>query len=64
MRYNEHYGSAYYFEVGYLGALRTVRQLLTASADLEAVREFIDEMIIAQKEEIKEKRREQLPKED
>ena len=60
MRYNEHYGSAYNYEVGYLEALRSVSQLLAASTDLETVREFINEMIIAQKKET----REQLPEED
>ena len=60
MQYNEHYGSAYNYEVGYLEALRSVSRLLAASTDLETVREFVDEMIDEQKKET----REQLPEED
>lgn len=57
MRYNEYYGSAYNFEVGYLEALRSVSIMLLNSADLETVQNLLNEMIVAQKEEV----RQQLP---
>ncbi len=60
MRYNEYYGSAYNFEVGYLEALRTVSRLLAASTDLESVREFVDEMVNEQVQSVKD----ELPNEE
>ncbi len=60
MRYNEHYGNAYNFEVGYLEALRNVSRLLAASTDLETVREFVNEMVNEQVQSVKD----ELPNEE
>jgi hypothetical protein len=60
MRYNEYYGSAYNFEVGYLEALRTVSRLLAAAVDLETAQNLLNELIVTQKEET----RQQIPEED
>jgi len=60
MRYEEHYGSAYNFEVGYLEALRNVSVMLANSADLRVAQNTINEWITTQKEET----RAQIPKED
>ena len=60
MRYEEHYGSAYNFEVGYLEALRNVSIMLANSSDLEVAQITISEWIAAQREETKA----QIPEED
>ena len=60
MQYNEYYGSAYNFEVGYLEGLRTVSRLLAAAVDLETAQNLLNELIVTQKEET----RQQIPEED
>jgi hypothetical protein len=59
MQYNEYYGSAYNFVVGYLEALRFAMQLLGQSADLDVVRTQLGELIREQLASVKK----ELPEE-
>ena len=45
MQYNEYYGSAYNFEVGYLEGLRYAMLMLAQFADLDDVRTQLGELI-------------------
>lgn len=48
MRYNEYYGSAYNFEVGYLEGLRSVSLMLAQTKSLEDALIHISEMLAEQ----------------
>jgi hypothetical protein len=60
MQYNEYYGSAYNFEVGYLEGLRYAMLTLAQFADLDAARTQLGELIRNQLEAVKK----ELPEEE
>lgn len=60
MQYNEYYGSAYNFEVGYLEGLRYAMLTLAGLADLDAARTQLGELIHKQLDSVKQ----ELPKEE
>lgn len=60
MQYNEYYGSAYNFEVGYLEGLRHAMLTLAERADLDAARTRLGELIRNQLDSVKQ----ELPKEE
>jgi|TARA_B100001094_G_scaffold257241_1_gene256723 hypothetical protein len=59
MQYNEYYGSAYNFEVGYLEGLRYAMLMLAQFADLDDVRTQLGELIRNQLDSVKK----ELPEE-
>ena len=59
MQYNEYYGSAYNFEVGYLEGLRYAMLMLAQFADLDDVRTQLVELIRNQLDSVKK----ELPEE-
>ena len=60
MQYNEYYGSAYNFEVGYLEGLRYAMLMLAQFADLDDVRTQLGELIRNQLDSVKK----ELPEEE
>lgn len=59
MQYNEYYGSAYNFEVGYLEGLRYAMLMLAQFADLDDARTQLRELIRNQLDSVKK----ELPEE-
>ena len=54
MQYNEHYGSAYNYEVGYLEALRSVSMMLARTRSLEDAQAHLSDMLSEQVKSVKD----------